>query len=185
MNCPECNRSNAVTLSICPSCGAMINDSVREELRDKISPIVKKINLERTPLIPNKIETPAPAPYKPVQQMAIPKPQIPVLEKSVEKTITMELAVKPTAPTLVEFQNKKADLPEWRMQLKNSVLKRQNRANTEAANVDFSTVAPAKLVTSGANALKVRRFPNRSRSFIQIRRLITRFSVFSSRAGSF
>ena len=71
----------------------------------------------------------------------------------------MELTVKPTAPTLVEFQNKNVDVPEWRLQLKNSVLKRQNRASAEAANVDFSTAAPAKLVTSGANALKAEPLP--------------------------
>ncbi|MET0753685.1 MAG: RDD family protein [Pyrinomonadaceae bacterium] len=136
----------------------MINDSVREELKDKISPIVKKITLERTPLIPNKIEPTAFS--KPVQQAAIPKPQIPpVIERVIEKQVTMEIAVKPTAPTLVEFQNKNATVPEWRMQLKNSVLKRQNRAVAEAANTDFSTAAPAKLVTSGANALKVETLP--------------------------
>jgi uncharacterized RDD family membrane protein YckC len=157
MNCPVCNRNNAVTLSICPSCGAMINDSVREELKDKISPIVKKITLERTPLIPNKIE---PTMFnKPVQQAAIPKQQIPVIELVIEKPVTMEIPVKPTAPTLVEFHNKNATVPEWRMQLKNSVLKRQNRAVAEAANTDFSTAAPAKLVTSGANALKTETLP--------------------------
>ena len=60
----------------------MINDSVREELKDKISPIVKKINLERTPLIPNKIEMPAPMPIKPLPAAAIPKPQIPIPGKA-------------------------------------------------------------------------------------------------------
>jgi uncharacterized RDD family membrane protein YckC len=135
----------------------MINDSVREELKDKISPIVKKIALERAPLLPNR---PEPNAFnKPVQQAAIPKPQIPVIEKVIEKPATMEIAVKPSAPTLVEFHNKNAAVPEWRMQLKNSVLKRQNRAVAEAANTDFSTAAPAKLVTSGANALKTEKIP--------------------------
>ena len=37
MNCPVCTRDLASTLSICPSCGAMMNDSVREELEAKIT----------------------------------------------------------------------------------------------------------------------------------------------------
>lgn len=36
MNCPVCDRKLAPTLSICPACGAMMNDSVREELQHKI-----------------------------------------------------------------------------------------------------------------------------------------------------
>ena len=43
MHCPVCNRENTNTLSICPSCGAMVFDSVREELRDKITPLSKPI----------------------------------------------------------------------------------------------------------------------------------------------
>ena len=37
MNCPVCKRSLAPTLSICFACGAMVNDSVREELQTKIA----------------------------------------------------------------------------------------------------------------------------------------------------
>gem|GEM_PF-530912 len=37
MKCPVCSRDLAPTLSICPSCGAMMNDSVREELQSKIT----------------------------------------------------------------------------------------------------------------------------------------------------
>jgi hypothetical protein len=35
--CPVCKRDLAPTLSICLTCGAMINDTVREELETKIS----------------------------------------------------------------------------------------------------------------------------------------------------
>ncbi len=41
MNCPGCKRELPVTLSVCPSCGTMIGDSVREELASKIVPIPK------------------------------------------------------------------------------------------------------------------------------------------------
>ena len=37
MMCPVCKRDLAPTLSICMTCGAMINDTVREELETKIS----------------------------------------------------------------------------------------------------------------------------------------------------
>lgn len=36
MNCPVCDRKLAPTLSICPACGAMMHDSVREELQPKV-----------------------------------------------------------------------------------------------------------------------------------------------------
>src|SRR6476619_2569226 len=36
MNCPVCKRELAPTLSICFACGAMVNDTVREELETKI-----------------------------------------------------------------------------------------------------------------------------------------------------
>ena len=121
MNCPKCNRNNAVTLSICPSCGTMINDSVREELQDKISPIIKPLNLERKPFIPSASEPQTPAFIKPSMPTPIPKPQMPVLEKAVEKIVTAEISVKHTAPTLVEFHSKNSTVPEWRLQLQNAV----------------------------------------------------------------
>jgi uncharacterized RDD family membrane protein YckC len=130
----------------------MINDSVREELKDKISPIIKSPGIERKPFVQARIEPPI---YnKPIQQAVIPKPSKPIFETTFEKTVTADITVKPTTPTLVEFQNKNSVLPEWRQQLHNAVLNRQNRHNTQAANTDFASAAPAKLVTSGANALK-------------------------------
>ena len=36
MNCPVCKRELAPTLSICLTCGAMMHDTVREELETKI-----------------------------------------------------------------------------------------------------------------------------------------------------
>ena len=146
----------------------MINDSVREELKDKISPIVRPLNLERKPLMPNQMESlppaapvymtpPAPAILnKPVQTAVMPKPpRPPALERTVENTVTADISVKPTAPTVFEFQNKNSTVPEWRLQLQNAVLQRQNRANISAHNIDAQSVPQAKLVTSGANALKV------------------------------
>lgn len=136
MNCPVCNRNNAVTLSICPSCGAMINDSVREELKSKILPLPKRVNFEPKGSQPvsNKVNQ---------QLVNLPKP-------SELKTQTAEIASKPTTPTLVEFHTKTAALPEWRLQLQNAVRKRQEMS----INEDVPAVQQTKLATHGANALK-------------------------------
>ncbi|CAN5455356.1 hypothetical protein BH18ACI1_BH18ACI1_04860 [soil metagenome] len=122
----------------------MINDSVREELKPKISPAAKKANFE--------IEENSPVPEKSNQPVnaALSSPKIML------KTTTMELAVKATSPTLVEFHNKNAALPEWRLQLQNVVRKRHQQTEPESNtdNTDLPSVRQTKLVTSGANALK-------------------------------
>src|SRR5215203_116719 len=159
MNCPVCNRNLAPTLSICPSCGAMMNDSVREELKDRISTAPKLV------VNPN-----APAVAKPVLSVAnvkaelpvetLPKPQ-PLLKQTVAaaasapavKSHTSEITAKPTSPTLVEFQNKNATVPEWRLQLQNAVRKRVE--TVPSAPVEMTAmVGRVQLRTSGANALK-------------------------------
>lgn len=142
MNCSVCNRNNAVTLSICPSCGAMINDSVRQELVGKISVNAAKpfdFQLKGNKMMPNK--TPQSAKPAAPQQPDAPK-------------TAAEVAPKPTSPTLVEFHSKNAAVPEWRLQLQNVVRQRQER---EVATNTETAIAPpqrAQLITSGATALK-------------------------------
>lgn len=75
------------------------------------------------------------------------------------KSDTAELTVKPTSPTLIEFQNKNAVLPEWRLQLQNSVRRRAGNSNDTTAIASASApAAPANpqmvLATNGATALK-------------------------------
>jgi len=146
MNCPVCKRNNAVTLSICPSCGAMINDSVREDLVKKISVAAKKsLNLERKiNTMPNK--TP-----ETVKNIASPKPVA-----TAPKPTTSDLSAKPTTPTLIEFHSKNASVPEWRLQLQNAVRQRQelDRPQTDEGE-NLSATPRTRLVTSGANALKI------------------------------
>jgi uncharacterized RDD family membrane protein YckC len=143
MNCSVCNRNNAVTLSICPSCGAMINDSVRQELVGKISVAAAKpfdFQLKGNKMTPDKTAVPA-------------KPAIPQQADAPPKTTTAELAAKPAASTLVEFHSKNAAVPEWRLQLQNVVRQRQERE--VAADEETATAPPrAQLITSGATALK-------------------------------
>ena len=77
-------------------------------------------------------------------------------------TITAEIDAKSTSPTLVEFQTQNAQLPDWRMQLKNAVQKRKGKISEDSeqvSNVQTITKVPEQsLPTSGANALKAETF---------------------------
>ena len=155
MNCPVCNKNLAPTLSICPGCGAMMNDSVREDLKDKIltAPKSLKLEVEKQCLPrPEKSDTPI---MNNLNKQAVPKPQLPVVNK-VHSSNTTEIAAKQTSPTLVEFQNKNATLPDWRLQVQNAVRKRiENVHAYSTATIDApSAVSHVVMKTSGANALK-------------------------------
>jgi uncharacterized RDD family membrane protein YckC len=136
----------------------MMNDSVREELALKISPIVKSAK----PAIQKEIPKPA-IPPPPVQQTPLQPPvqaavrhtslpperraetleqpsippapvQPPVQPKlappaAAPKPQTSEIASKATSPTLVDFRHKNAVVPEWRLHLQNVVRKRQDRTS--------------------------------------------------------
>jgi uncharacterized RDD family membrane protein YckC len=148
----------------------MVDDSVREELKDKISPIIKPLAVERKPFVPKTfevqaisfMETEAPKIPKPDMPLIQPKPEKPsiiaatsapaekpVIAPKAEITETAEIAVKNTMPTLVEFRTERATVPEWRLHLQNAVQQRQNRVSTE-----IQTAPQATLVTNGATALK-------------------------------
>src|SRR5688500_12447304 len=158
MMCPVCKRDLAPTLSICLTCGAMMNDTVREELETKITttpelatkPPVRtsprKPVADRPPKVEAKTATPRPAPPPTI---APPKP-IGV------RFDTADLRVKKTSPTLVEFQTTKATVPEWRLQLQNSVRQKVGGNRREDATANGNpTAQPTSKTTSGANALKV------------------------------
>lgn len=145
MNCPVCKRSLAPTLSICFACGAMVNDSVREELQTKISaPTARPAPEQPEPVPATEISAPTLAMAAPVKR-AIPRPSPPM------KRVTNPLNGPNTSPTLVEFQTKNASVPDWRLQLQNSV--RQRKGGAVQTNA-VSEGSQARLVTSGANALK-------------------------------
>jgi uncharacterized RDD family membrane protein YckC len=65
--------------------------------------------------------------------------------------------VKKTSPTLVEFQTKKATVPEWRLQLQNSVRQKvgTNRRDNSASGTAAVVPQAKSQSTNGANALKV------------------------------
>lgn len=139
MNCPVCDRSLAPTLSICPSCGAMMNDTVREELQPKISPGSALNYKEQAP----------PAIIKSNPLHARPITPSPVPQKRIE---TAGLNTSKTSPTLVDFQNKNATLPDWRIQLQNAVQQRKGAQseNSTPPNTGTGTGFP----TNGGAALK-------------------------------
>ncbi len=149
MNCPVCNRSLAPTLSICPSCGAMMRDTVREEMQTKITsgrlvpqsrPYVKT---EPAPLAAAAVVT-----AKPAEAISarLPVAEVPTPQKRRE---TADLAAPKTSPTLVGFHNKNTDLPDWRIQLQNAVQKRKGgrietvSAKSAAGRTTFAAVAAA------------------------------------------
>lgn len=157
----------------------MINDTVREELETKISRpgLASASNSGRLPATPPvvepspkreqpkmdfgmmdlpKVENPKPAaPAKvapPVPAPATPPPAKPIGARY----DTADLRTKKTSPTLVEFQTKKATIPEWRLQLQNSVRQKVGTNRREGAQGDGAqTPQTASRTTSGANALKV------------------------------
>ena len=142
MNCPVCNRTLAPTLSICLTCGAMMNDSVREELQTKIGiPVPRREMAPPPPVVPvasaeTQVET---------AKREIPRPEPPL------KRITNPLNGAKTSATLVGFQSKNAALPDWRLQLQNSV--RQRKVGGSRTDIEINGT-PTRLVTQGANALK-------------------------------
>lgn len=127
-------------LSICPSCGAMMNDTVREELQTKITAGVIQKTQPSESLEPAK-----PLAEKPVIKAAPP----------IRRAETVELTTAKTSPTLIEFQNKTNVVPEWRLQMQNAV---QQRLGTTAT---AAKMAPVKdFPVSGSVALKIQ--PERS-----------------------
>ena len=153
MGCPNCSKEKAITLSICPSCGAMVNDSVREELATKITP--RKIS-EPPKIKHNKRGTDS-VPKSANQIKLKPSPK----SISTKPKTTAELKIrKDTNPTLVEFQTEQAQLPEWRLHIQNAAKQRITR-NTHMSSVPSSgggqaiAVATARApVSLGSTALK-------------------------------
>ncbi len=149
MNCPVCNRNNAVTLSVCPSCGAMISDSVRLDLVNKVYPTAKSRNVEAkiNSTFPNKEDKPDKE-DKPEKNDNQP-------EASPVKSATSSISTKLTSPTLVEFHTESAAIPEWRLQLQNTVRRRYERTQNVSEKPTAPSARQPNLVTNGATALKI------------------------------
>ena len=159
MKCPVCKRELAPTLSICYACGTMVQDSVREELSSKIGRVSKPLEIsfakkaERP--IASHVEpeiadpTPAPVPVAVSKSTVPPSPRQP-------KTGPTERINRHTSQTLVGFQTKNSNVPDWRLQLQNAVRQRKTEPAIEQPLIPG---LHTHLVTNGANALKAQFVP--------------------------
>lgn len=141
-----------------------MNDSVREELETQIKPG-----------LPRAAEKPSAQPAKvaaPVQTMRVevtprvepaaptaPRAEAPNVAKPVPAVprVTHEFRSPKTSPTLVEFQAKQTAVPDWRLQLQNSV--RQRRGSSTGTATPEAVPQQARLATRGAAALKAEPVP--------------------------
>lgn len=163
MICPVCARNLAPTLSICPSCGAMMYDTVREELQTKITPGIPRLKMTIESVVPEAEPVVQQTTHKPeppeIRASAIKAPEIKAPEissaeikapqikpplPSAKRTQTAGLSAPKTSPTLVEFQNKNASLPDWRLQLQNAVQQRKGANNTAGESANSSDQLSAR-----------------------------------------
>ncbi len=143
MKCTVCQRELAPDLSMCFRCGAMQGDSVREELESSLTPRSVPLMFKQAEQVQAKEEVAAPS-------TAAPQPVA-------RRSVTADLTRKQTSPTLAEFVTRNAIVPDWRLQLQNSVRQRAGRGSENSAQADAVSASEDRTTTrtSGANALKV------------------------------
>ena len=140
MMCPVCKRDLAPTLSICFTCGAMVNDSVREELETKIERASGR--LERPAAVAaTMVRTEKPVEAAPVKSDLKPAPEPPPRAPRGETT---EFGRKKTSPTLVGFQPKTSSVPDWRLQLQNAIRQRKTDVVPSAPAIAKAAPAPQR-----------------------------------------
>lgn len=141
MNCPSCNKNLAPTLSVCPSCGTMIYDSVREELALKISPLAKPIKVEtakaETAVKPEFVKT------EPVKTVITMKTEMTAKAETKEKpTVTISPAVLESHSTSNSAPKVSTELPTEKSAAKSATAKTIQTAelvtkNTSPTLVEF------------------------------------------------
>ena len=181
-----------------------MNDSVREELISKVTPLTRIIieaeNLKSKEELHLKVSDDSTLKASPdnnlirnfdlLKNVDLKKPEAAQAEKPIceitaensntemknkpeikaevpkENLDTGKLEIKDTSPTLVEFQNRNAQLPEWRLQLKNAVRQRNNSKvgeipenETPQKSIEMADSPALRrrnlAMSSGANALKI------------------------------
>jgi hypothetical protein len=131
----------------------MMNDSVREELEIKAAPNASSLNHIRKGVSAMQSKPNQPKMAAPPKPLFSARDTGELLKKPVAPPPAPSVESAPAAPTLVEFQNKNATLPDWRLKMQNAVRQRmENPAGEE--NAPKETQYQTRLVTSGANALK-------------------------------
>lgn len=158
MTCPVCKRELAPTLSICYGCGAMVQDSVREELAGKIERVSKPLEMRivedaETKMVINGPEVVA---YAEPESVVVALPNPPIVERRPKGDPTERIS-RHTSPTLVGFQNPKSNVPDWRLELQNSI--RQRKAEPVTEQQPLIPGLHTHLVTNGNAALKAQFVP--------------------------
>lgn len=100
MECVICNRSFNVELSVCPACGAMQIDSVRDELKTISSPKIS-ISFVEEPSVEELLT-------KPCDSEAIPKPAEPVM---IFVSSEPEIIIKSFVPKVIPINNESEYMP--------------------------------------------------------------------------
>lgn len=155
MKCPVCKRELAPTISICYACGTMVQDSVREELATKIGRVSRPLEVGVAASADRSMGLSEVSEPKPLR-MEFAEPKIAAeAPKRAPRNEPTERIRRHTSKTLVDFQNKKSNVPDWRLQLQNAVRQRQTDVVATAADTNFQ----AHLITNGANALKAQVAP--------------------------
>ncbi len=142
MNCPECRKPLNNLLSACSGCGLIVDEDVRNELG------IYRLFPENNATI-SQISSRTPMPQ--IQgNSAINSANY---NQPIGKSYTADLNTKETSPTLVEFPNKNANLPEWRLKLQEAV---KTRKDIQTASLPKPIITKRRAVsTRGANALAV------------------------------
>jgi uncharacterized RDD family membrane protein YckC len=142
MNCPECKKPLNPSLSACSSCGLIVDEDVRNELG------IYRLFPENIPTVLQKPTSSQPSNDQGNFAMSQANYNQPI-----GKSYTSDITSKETSPTLVEFPNKNADLPEWRLKLQEAV---KTRKDNQIASLPKPIVTKRRTVaTRGANALAV------------------------------
>ena len=146
MMCPVCKRDLAPTLSICFTCGAMVNDSVREELETKIGRVSGR--LERSTAVTLTTEKPLEATPIRMDIKASTATKEPPPAVRTPRGETTEFGRKKTSPTLVGFQPKTSSVPDWRLQLQNAIRQRKTDVVPSAPAVAKVPRTPERSATA-------------------------------------
>ena len=131
-----------------------MHDTVREELETKIGKVPYQARRE---IQVDEFELPAePMPLLELSNSEAPETEtsdpIPKSTPTKPKVVTAELKKKETSPTLIDFQHKSPAVPDWRLQIQNSIRRRSSNGTVETGGSGTAAVvqpgSPSAVVAS-------------------------------------
>lgn len=140
----------------------MMNDSVREELQTRLTPVSGSLDDQSKRVVASeRRQELAPPPKHVVLEKRDRTPASPTVvpQTAARPVRTASLSSSKTSPTLVDFQAKNTTMPEWRLQMQNAVRQRMGAAVDEShRSVETTVAARASVAARGATALKAESF---------------------------